>query len=144
MYTFIAMFNVLRNESLSDVWPVKNGTSCWYPRPERMLAMSQTWKPGWNSKKMPGIHNLSLVLIKIHTAVIDISHRNKRCLLLPQLPLEIQYHILKCVHDKTEQAFNRLIRTKAKVHPATCHEGSDMEMMRISALFTSALDGGRW
>jgi len=43
------------------------------------------------------------------------------------------------VHDKNEQAFSRLIRTKAtgkdKVHPPTYHEGSDRELMYISTLF---------
>jgi len=40
-------------------------------------------------KKMLDIHNLGLVLIKTHTVFIDISCCNKRCILLPQLPLEI-------------------------------------------------------
>jgi hypothetical protein len=96
-------------------------------------------------KKMLDVHNFGLVLIKTHTVFTDISSCNKRCLLLPQLPLEIQYHISKCAHDKNEQAFSCLIRTKAKgkdkVHSVTCHEGNDREFLIFFKL-TSALDGG--
>jgi len=49
------------------------------------------------------------------------------------------------VHDKNEQAFSCLKRTKAKgkVHPTTSHEGSDRELMYIfTHSLTSALDRG--
>jgi hypothetical protein len=110
--------NVLRNKSSLNVRPEKNSNV------SKLEARMKF-------KKMLDIHNLSLVLIKIHIAIIDISCCNKICLLLPPLPLEIRCHISKCVHDKTEQAFNCWIRNKAKgkVHPATCHEGSDKELV---------------